>query len=195
MNQSELEANTCSRRQARENACERGTISLGFTSCWLKKGREFDQPITERSKAKPKHTRNYFRHSIENRSINRSKLGSWIGKELSLLTFRQPKRQSVVLSPWLLIWSVNDVAMLLVVYQLSRDVIRCKQWLMRACICCKVLQYMHLVQSVTTRASHLVQSVEVVSLDSDFWLVSSFFFPFSPFRFAVMGLSRRKLSL
>ena len=30
MDQSELEANTCNRRQARENACERGTI--GFVS-------------------------------------------------------------------------------------------------------------------------------------------------------------------
>ena len=30
MNQSEFEANACNRRQARENACERGTIGFGF---------------------------------------------------------------------------------------------------------------------------------------------------------------------
>ena len=41
MNQSELEANACNRRQARENACERGTIGIGFASHWLRKGREF----------------------------------------------------------------------------------------------------------------------------------------------------------
>ena len=29
MNQSELETNTCKRRQARENACEQGTIDFG----------------------------------------------------------------------------------------------------------------------------------------------------------------------
>ena len=54
MNQSEFEANACNRRQARENACERGTIGFGFDSHWLKKWREFCEPITERSKAKPK---------------------------------------------------------------------------------------------------------------------------------------------
>ena len=30
MNQSELKANTCSRRQARENACRKITIGFGF---------------------------------------------------------------------------------------------------------------------------------------------------------------------
>ena len=54
MNQSEFKANTCNRRQARENTCERGTIGLGFTSHWLRKGREFYQPITARSNAKTK---------------------------------------------------------------------------------------------------------------------------------------------
>ena len=69
MNQSEHEANTCDWRQARENAHERGTIGLGFVSHWLRKRREFFLPIAERSKAKPKQTQNYFRHSIENYSI------------------------------------------------------------------------------------------------------------------------------
>ena len=41
MSQSELEANTCSRRQARENACEEVTIGFGFTSDWLRKWRQF----------------------------------------------------------------------------------------------------------------------------------------------------------
>ena len=74
MNQSELEANTCNRRQARENACEQVTIGLSFTSDWSRKWREIFQPITERSKAKPKQNANYFRHSIENRSIDKFSL-------------------------------------------------------------------------------------------------------------------------
>ena len=39
--QSVLEANACDRCQARENACERGTIYVSFVSHWLKKWREF----------------------------------------------------------------------------------------------------------------------------------------------------------
>ena len=39
--QSEFEANTCNRRQARENACERGTIGSCFASHWSRKWREF----------------------------------------------------------------------------------------------------------------------------------------------------------
>ena len=34
MNQSELEANTGSRRKARKNVCEQVTIGFGFTSDW-----------------------------------------------------------------------------------------------------------------------------------------------------------------
>ena len=41
MDQLELEGNTCNRRQAREKACERGTIVFGFASHWLRKMREF----------------------------------------------------------------------------------------------------------------------------------------------------------
>ena len=37
VNQSELEANTCYRRQARENAYEQVTIGFGFASHWLRK--------------------------------------------------------------------------------------------------------------------------------------------------------------
>jgi len=40
MNQSELEANTCSRRQARENVRERVGVGLSFTSDWSRKWRE-----------------------------------------------------------------------------------------------------------------------------------------------------------
>ena len=48
MNQSELEANTCNRRQARENACERVRIGLNFTSDWLRKWRDvFNQSQSE----------------------------------------------------------------------------------------------------------------------------------------------------
>ena len=39
-NQSELKANTCSRRQARENGYRQDTIGFGFTSDWLGKWRE-----------------------------------------------------------------------------------------------------------------------------------------------------------
>ena len=41
MDQSEPEANACNRRQARENACERGTIDFGFASHWLRKWHGF----------------------------------------------------------------------------------------------------------------------------------------------------------
>ena len=37
MNQSEFEANTCNRRQARENECGQVTIAFGFVSQCLKK--------------------------------------------------------------------------------------------------------------------------------------------------------------
>ena len=40
MNQSELEANTCNRRQARENACEQVGIGLSFASDRSRKWRE-----------------------------------------------------------------------------------------------------------------------------------------------------------
>ena len=72
MNQSELEGNTCNRRQARENACKQVVIGLSFTSDWSRKWREIFSPITKRSKAKPKQNANYFRHSIENCSSTSS---------------------------------------------------------------------------------------------------------------------------
>ena len=40
MNHSELRANTCYRRKAREKACERVTIGFGFASDWSRKWRE-----------------------------------------------------------------------------------------------------------------------------------------------------------
>ena len=47
MNQSELETNACNRRQAQENVCDQEMIGFGLVSHWLKKWREFCQPITE----------------------------------------------------------------------------------------------------------------------------------------------------
>ena len=41
MNQSELEANACNRRQARENTCDQVMISFGLVSHWLKSGASF----------------------------------------------------------------------------------------------------------------------------------------------------------
>ena len=54
MNQSEIESNTCNKRQARENACEQVTIGFGLAADWLRTWRVFCWPITERRKAKPK---------------------------------------------------------------------------------------------------------------------------------------------
>ena len=64
MNQSELEANTCNRRQARENACEQVATGLSFTSDWSRSGARF----FNQSQSEVKQNANYFRHSIENRS-------------------------------------------------------------------------------------------------------------------------------
>ena len=67
MNQSKFDANTCNALQARENACDQVTISLGFAFHWLRKWLEFCKPITEQSDAKSRQTRNFFRHFIKNR--------------------------------------------------------------------------------------------------------------------------------
>ena len=48
-NQSELEANICKWRQARENARREVKIGFDFTSDWLRKWREIYQPIIERN--------------------------------------------------------------------------------------------------------------------------------------------------
>ncbi len=69
VNQSKLEANTCSWQEARENVRERVTIGFGFSSDWFRKWREIFKPITKRRNAKPKQTQLNFRHSNENRSI------------------------------------------------------------------------------------------------------------------------------
>ena len=52
MGQSEIEVNICNRRKARENAYDQVTIGFGFH--WLRKWREFCQPIAEHSGVKPK---------------------------------------------------------------------------------------------------------------------------------------------
>ena len=54
MNQWDLKADKRNRRQARENACDQVTIAFSLASDWLRKWREFFEPIRERSKAKPK---------------------------------------------------------------------------------------------------------------------------------------------
>ena len=71
MDQSEFEANTCNRCQARENACQRGTVGFGFVSHWLieKVARVWLNQSRSVVKQNRKQTRNYFRHSIENRSM------------------------------------------------------------------------------------------------------------------------------
>ena len=82
MNQSELQANTCNRRQAREKACEQVEIGLSFTPDWSRKWREMFSPITGRSKAKPKQNANYFRHSIENRSNKEGFRLGWLAQNI-----------------------------------------------------------------------------------------------------------------
>ena len=64
-----LEVFTRSRHKPRENVHARATIGLCFTSDWLKRWSENFEPITEWRNAKPKQFANYFRRSIENRSI------------------------------------------------------------------------------------------------------------------------------
>jgi len=44
MNQSELKANKCNRRQARENATHKSMVGFGCASIWLRKWREFYKP-------------------------------------------------------------------------------------------------------------------------------------------------------
>ena len=61
-NQWEL-SNTRNQRQARENACDQVAIGFDFVSDWLSRWHEFFNPITERSKVKPKQFCNYLRHS------------------------------------------------------------------------------------------------------------------------------------
>ena len=70
MNQSKLEANTCSRHEAREDVREEVAIGFGLTSDWLRKWREFFKPITERGNAKPKQTRITFDTQVKIALIN-----------------------------------------------------------------------------------------------------------------------------
>ena len=46
--------NRCHGRQAREKACKRVAIGFALASDWLRKWREFSQPITGHSKTKTK---------------------------------------------------------------------------------------------------------------------------------------------
>ena len=66
VNQSKLEANTCSRCKARENEHERVMIGFAFTSDWSRKKLEFFKPITKRSNAKPKQKRITFDTQMKN---------------------------------------------------------------------------------------------------------------------------------
>ena len=51
-----IEANTRNQRQAREHACDQVTIGFSLAFDWLRKWREFFEPIREHSKAKSKQT-------------------------------------------------------------------------------------------------------------------------------------------
>ena len=53
MNQSKLEVITCSRREARENACEQVTNGFNFTPDWIKNGASFFSQSRSVVSAKP----------------------------------------------------------------------------------------------------------------------------------------------
>ena len=72
MNQSELEANTCNRRQ--ENVCEEVTIGLTFVSHWLRKWCKFLLTITENSKKNHSKRLTVF-YTIEKRSKTKTVIG------------------------------------------------------------------------------------------------------------------------
>ena len=57
-NQSDLEANTCNRRQARENAGAQ--VTFGFASHWLRKWREFANQWLFVVKQNQKANKSYF---------------------------------------------------------------------------------------------------------------------------------------
>ena len=85
VNQSKLKVVTCCRHNAQENVHVQAMIGFDFTSDWLTKWRENFEPITEWSNAKPMQFANYFRHSIENRSIHCNSIKSVTDSWLALL--------------------------------------------------------------------------------------------------------------
>ncbi len=73
MNQSNLEANTCSLHEARENVHELVTISFGFSPDWLRKWREIFKPITKRRNAKTKQTQLTFDNQVKTALVHSPK--------------------------------------------------------------------------------------------------------------------------
>ena len=59
-NQNSIKVNTRNWRQARENACDQVTICFSLASDWLKKWREFFEPIRERSLIKQNQSKCMF---------------------------------------------------------------------------------------------------------------------------------------
>ena len=87
MNQSEFKVITCNGRQARENAPVQLVIGFGFASHWLRKCREFCQPITEQSKAKPKETITFetqLKTAVYTSQCSTHLLEGWIGHNESI---------------------------------------------------------------------------------------------------------------
>ena len=64
-NQSELEADTCNRCQARENVCEQVTVGFLLLLIGRKSGASFSKPMGDHRKTNA--NENYFQHAIENR--------------------------------------------------------------------------------------------------------------------------------
>ena len=87
MNQSELEANTCNRRQARENACERVTI---VTSDWSRTWPETFDPITEQNKGKPNQTQTTFNTQLKTVSHTRLLLSFLDTQIIAIQTHSKP---------------------------------------------------------------------------------------------------------
>ena len=78
-NQSEFEANRINQRQRREHACNQ--VMVGLASHWLRKSREFCQPITERCKANLQCKRIItFNTQFENHSKGRDNVNTVINQ-------------------------------------------------------------------------------------------------------------------
>lgn len=72
---SDFKANICHWFQVQENMSNQVMIGFGLLLIGWESGMNFvSQLITERSKAKPKQTENYFGHSIENCSTGQKRL-------------------------------------------------------------------------------------------------------------------------
>ena len=84
MNQSEFLVITYNTLKGREKSRVHRAIGFGFASHWLKNWQESFKPITKRSN---RNSRNYFRQSFENCSINRAIVNLLVNWQMSQKNF------------------------------------------------------------------------------------------------------------